>query len=75
MFKFLLSELNLYYRRLLTTSDIGERSLRDCLYGRQDGTFAGTGRFSSQHNIVRQSGTECLYDKNYPAFPPGSGLN
>ena len=64
-------------------------ALKNCLYGRQDGMFAGTGRFALQVYVrmflprtispgtickvsiisSRQSGTECLYDKNCPALP------
>ena len=68
--------------------DVSYPVFKNCLYGRRDGMFAGTGRFSSRVymkmflpgtispgtickvNIIssRQSGTECLYDKNCPAL-------
>ena len=74
--------------RLRPGRDVFYPGFKNCLCGRRDGMFAGTGRFSSRVymrmflpgaispgtickvSIIssRQSGTECLYDKNCPAL-------
>ena len=57
-------------------------TLRGCLYGRREGTFFNPGLHENVSNrddfpldnlqthiiLSRQSGTECLYDKNCPAL-------
>ena len=68
--------------------DVFHFGFRNCLFGRRDGMFAGTGHFSIHPGFTwdcsgtisprtickvsiissRQSGTECLHDKNCPAF-------
>ena len=72
----------------LAGRDVFYPGFKNCLYGRPDGIFAGTGRFSSRVymrmflpgtisprtickvSIIssRQSGTECLYNKNCPSL-------